>query len=399
MSGPGATPPPIPPEVLDEERERIRKQLEIERGKSRVLYEQAYQSYLHGISGRPQQQQGQAPTPVPEQEFLTKIRQAYADAYSLRAFRDVMKEVTEETGQPPQTMPSADNITTNLMKSGLPPQVVSQWVKGLDPEALGALIALSSNNPMLAMMSFAMTQRQGQQQLTIKDVIELNAALAKREAQPNVSLNIPELIKEVKAQPQGADPEKIVNATIGAIQTGMQIAGAGRSEEPKRVGILETLLQTPEGTKTARELGLIGGETPMMGIIAEMRKNDQAFQKDMQESQRRWDLRLEQMRSETAYKKAQLAEGRRRTELIAGTLRRVGGAIARGISEGIAEGEGKKAEGQKTEEATGEEAPQEYKCDCGATISVPPGTQPGAVVTCAKCGAQYEATAPSEAKK
>jgi len=399
MSTPvGASPPPVPPEALEEQREIVRRQLELERGKSRILYEQAYQAYLHGLSGRPQPSAGQqAPTPVPEQDFMKKIQNAYADAYALRAFRDVMKEVTEETGQPPQTMPSADNVTTSLMKSGLPPQAVSQWLKGMDPEALGALIAFSSNNPMLAMMSYAMSQRQGQQQLTIKDVIELNAALAKRETQPNINIDIPKLVEAVKAQPPAADPDKIVNATLGAIRTGMELAGAGRSEEPKQKGLLESLFASgPEGVKIAKEIGLIGGDASILQIVSQMRQNDQQFQERMRASDRTWDLRLQQLQADTAFKKAQLAESRRRTELIAGTLRRVGSSIARGISEGIAEGEGKKAEGKTAE---GEETPQEYKCECGAVITVPPGTQPGAIVTCAKCGAQYEATAPSGAKE
>jgi len=397
MSGLGAAPPPIPPEVLDEERERIRKQLELERGKSRVLYEKAYQAYLQGAAGVSQQGQPQA---VGEPEFMSKVKKAYEDAYALRAFRDVMEETTKPGRPMPQAMPSADNITTSLMKSGLPPEVVNQWLKSLDPEALGALIALSTQNPALSPIMFALSQRQGQQQLTIKDVIELNAALAKRETQPNINIDIPKLVEAVKAQPPGVDSEKLVNATITAIQTGMQMAGAGRSEEPRRVGILETLLQTPEGAKTAKELGLIGGDTPLMTIVAEMRKNDQQFQERMRSSDRAWELRLEEMRLRGNIERAKLAEGRRRTELLAGTLRRVGGAIARGIGEGISEeAEGKKAEGKAEEGAEGEgEGIQEYKCECGATISVPPGTQVGAVVKCAKCGAEYEATKP-EAQK
>lgn len=402
MSGMGAVPPPIPPEVLDEERERIRRQLEIERGKSRVLYEKAYQAYLRGVSPTEKEQ---AQT-VSEPDFYADIRKAYSQAYALRAFREVMDETSKPGLPAPQTIPSTDNVTTSLMKSGLPPQVVSQWVKSMDPEALGALIALSSNNPMLAMMSFAMSQRQGQQQLTIKDVIELNAALAKRETQPNISLNIPELIREVKSQPQGADPEKIVNATIGAIQTGMQLAApkGGGGESKPRLGILESLIaQGPEGMKIAKELGMIGGDAPYLQIMAEMRKNDQEFQKTMRSSDRAWQLRLEEMRLRGNIEKAKLMESRRRTDLIAGSLRRIGETIAQGVSEGLEPVEGKKTEGE-TEES---EDIKQYKCEgelpdgtkCGAMISVPPGTKPGAVVTCARCGAQYEATKPEEAQK
>jgi len=392
MSTPGAYPPPIPPEVLDEERERIRRQLEIERGKSRVLYEKAYQDYLRSVSHS--SEQGPAQTPVSEPDFFSQIRKAYGEAYALRAFRDVMEETTKPGRPAPQTMPSTDSVTTSLMKSGLPPQAINEWLKTLDPEALGALVALSSNNPMLAMMSFAMSQRGGQQQqLTIKDVIELNAALSKRTT-PDVSLDIPKLIEAVKSQPQGSDPEKIVDSTLKAIQTGMQLATPrGGGEEPRSKGILETILAQPDGAKVAKELGLIGGDTPILSIMAEMRKNDQVFQREMKESDRRWELRLEEMRLKSNIERAKLSEGRRRTELIAGSLRRIGAAVARGLAESAGpEGEGK-TEGEKEE-------PQTLQCsECGADISVPPETKPGALITCAKCGAQYEATAQEAPKK
>jgi len=393
----GGVPPPIPPEVLDEERDKIRKQLEIERGKSRVLYEKAYQDYLRSVSRS--SEQGPAQTPVSETDFYAQIRKAYGEAYALRAFRDVMEETTKPGHPAPQTMPSTDSVTTNLMKSGLPPQVVNEWLKTLEPEALGALVALSTQNPMLSPMLFAMSQRGGQQQLTTKDVIELFTALSKRDT-PNVSLDIPKLIEAVKSQPQGTDPEKIVNATLTAIQTGMQMAMPKGGGEPKqRMGILETLIaQGPEGTKVAKELGLIGGEAPYLQIMAEMRRNDQQFQERMKSSDRAWELRLEELRLRSNLERAKISEGRRRTELIAGSLRRIGAAVARGLVEGVGpEGEGKKAEGEG-EEAP--EAPKEFQCQgeingkpCGATISVPPEIKPGAIVTCAKCGAQYEAEA------
>jgi hypothetical protein len=393
MSGPGAVPPPIPPEVLDEERERIRKQLEIERGKSRVLYEKAYQSYLRGVSVQPTGEQTQ---PVSEPDYLAQVRRAYGDAYALRAFREVMDETTKPGRPAPQTMPSADNITTSLMKSGLPPQVVNEWLKTLDPEALGALVALSNQNPTLSPMLFALSQRGSQQQLTIKDVIELNAALSKRDIQPNISIDIPKLVEAVKAQPPAADPEKIVNATLTAIQTGMSLATpkGGGGEEHRPRGILEQILAQPDGAKVAKEIGLIGGDAPYLQIMAEMRKNDQQFQERMRTSDRAWDLRLEEMKLRSNIERAKMMEGRRRTELIAGSLRRIGAAVARGLAEGA----GPEGEGKKTEEGA-EEGPQETQCECGAAITIPPETKPGAIITCAKCGATYEATRPEAPKK
>ena len=388
MSGPGAVPPPIPPEILAEERDRIRQQLELEKGKSRVLYERAYQDYLMGITG----QRGKAKpahAAASETEFMATVKRAYADAYSLRAFRDVMEDVTGHGTQPaPETMPSSDNLTTALMKSGVPPEVVNKWLKTLDPEALGALIALGSQNqnPALAQLSYAMSQRGQKEGLTIKDVIELNSALAKTQGAPNISIDLPKLIDSVKAQPPSASPTEIANATITAIRTGMELASAGRSsEEPKQKGgVLETLLTTPEGIRTAREVGLIGGDSSMLTIVSEMRKNDQEFQKSMRESDRRFELRLEQMHAETALRRGQLHESRRRTDLIAGALQRVGKAVADGFSEGG--GEEKAADGRIPDSS----GLKQYKCECGAPIIVPPDAKVGGTVQCAKCGAVYE---------
>jgi hypothetical protein len=389
MSGLGATPPPLPPEVLEEEKQRIIKQLELERGKSRLLYERAYQDYLKGISRtstgeRSENQHGVAP----REEFYGRIRQAFEEAYALRAFREVMEDTTRHGTRPaPERMPSADSITTSLMKSGLPPEVVNNWLKKLDPEALGALIALNSNNPMLSQMAFAMNQRGNQQGLTVKDVIELNVALQKTQNQPNLNLDIPKLIETVRAQPQSASPKEIVDGTLEAIRTGIALASSGRRDEeerPERKGIFETLIQTPEGIKTAKELGLIGSDSSMMTVVAEMRKNDQDFQKTIRDSDRMWELRLEKLHAETAIKKAEIAESRRRTDMIGHSLQRVGGAIARAVA-GAGE-EGKTAEGKETEPGGVQVVP----CpECGAPITIPPDKVNG-VVKCAKCKAEFE---------
>jgi DNA-directed RNA polymerase subunit M/transcription elongation factor TFIIS len=391
MGAPGAVPPPIPPEVLDEEREKIRKQIEVERGKSRVLYEQAYQAYLRGVSHVPSGSEGEpAEAAVGQSDFYNQIRKAYSDAYSLRAFREIMEEATDHGAKPaPAVMPSSDNITTSLMRSGLPPTVVNSWLKGLDPEALGALIALSSNNPQLAMMAFAMNQRNTQQQqgLTIKDVIELNAALQKGSNAPDVSLNIPELIKAVKEQPPQASVTDIVNSTLETLKAGMALAGSGRSEreESQHGGLLENLLKTPEGIKAAKEIGLIGGDASVLAIVKEMRANDQQFQTQQKESDRRWDLRLAQLQGEQELRKAQIKESGRRTDLLAGGLQRIGGAIARAVAQSGPEG--KTAEGKRAGAGVLSQTPCS---ECGASITIPPSIKPGDVVKCAKCGSQFE---------
>jgi DNA-directed RNA polymerase subunit RPC12/RpoP len=400
VSGIGATPPPLPPEVLQEERDRIRQQLELERGKSRILYEKAYQDYLVGQTGAHGKTKSAATVSHPD--FMDVIKKAYTDAIALRAFRDVMDD-TMGRGETPaaESIPSSDNLMTTLMKSGVPPQIVNQWLKNLDPEALGALIAFSSQgqNPGLSQLAFAVSQRGGQKDsLTIKDVIELNQALSKTQGAPNINLDIPKLIEAVRAAPAAASPSEIMETTLKAIQTGMQLVTPGKSEEPKAKGLLEELLRTPEGIKTAKEIGLIGSDASMMTIIAEMRKNDQAFEERRIESDKKWQLRLEQLHAETSIKKHQIVESRRRTNMIGSALQRIGTAVAKGMTEGgEEEAEGKAATGGRIPDNSGI---KQYKCEgCGSLITVPPDAQIGANVTCAKCGAVYEVMPETAASK
>lgn len=397
MSIPGAVPPPIPPEVLDEEREKLRKQLEIERGKSRVLYERAYQSYLTGID---RSSEGAAKTEeaATKPEFLDKIANAYQQAYALRAFRDVMEEAGPRgasTLEPEKTAPS-NRIVENLIRSGMSPTVVNSWLKGLDPEALGAIIALSSDNPNLALSTFAMSQHGTRDQLTVKDVIELNAALNKSQNAPNVQLNLAELIREVKAQPPSASTADVMGTVIEAIKTGVSLASAGRSEEkPPAKGVFETLIQTPEGIKTAKELGLIGGDATQLQILTQMRKNDQEWQERTRESDRKWDLRREQIQAEHELKLEQIRESRHRTDMIGNSLKKIGEAVADGIAAGAEETEGKAAAEEATEETEGKL--RQLKCsECGAPIIIPPEAKIGSTVTCPKCNAEFELTTPSK---
>lgn len=391
----GGQPPPIPPEVLAEERDKIRQQLDLERSKSRLLYERAYQGYLLGQTE--QRGKGRPAAAASESDMMSRIKKAYADAIELRAFRDVMEDTMDHGATPAaETLPGNDNLMTNLMRSGVDPRIVNQWLKSLDPEALGALIAFSSQNqnPALSQMAYAMSQRgQKQEGLTIKDIIELNTALSKTTGQPNISIDLPKLIESVKAAPATASPSEIMETTLKAITTGMAMVSGGKSEKSEPKGVLEGLLSTPDGVKIAKEAGLIGGDTNMMNIVAEMRKNDQAFQAQQVEMDRRFQLRLEAMHAETSLKKRQIIESRRRTDMIGGALQRIGKAVADGFAEGGGE-EGKAAHGQVSEKSM----LQTYTCECGAPIIVPPNVKPGESVKCAKCGAVYDVT-PQEPTK
>ena len=101
-------------------------------------------------------------------------------------------------------------------------------------------------------------------------------------------------------------------------------------------------------------------------------------------------IRLKQMDRDENYRFAELGEKRRRNDILASGFKRIGRAVARGLTEG---GE----EEEEEEEIGGQRKPSRkkvkvYRCsECGAKISVPPGLKPGDAVKCAKCGAEYVA--------
>ena len=293
----------------------------------------------------------------------------------------------EEETEGPMTTKA---LVTTLIQGGSDPKVVSEWLKGLDPQALGSLIALQSNNPALAAMAFGMGQRG--QQLTTKDVIELNKAMREGGAgQPQITIDLAELIKAVRDTPGGAvSPKEIVDSTINAIKTGITLATpTGKKPE----SWFDKLMSTPEGVETAQKIGLFGGSPEFLRIQKEIRAADRQFLKESKEGDRRWQLRLQEYRDESRRRWAEVQEKRRRTQIAEGALKRVGRAVARAVSEAEEEEEFGEEEGKPAKKKRASKVKQ-YECEeCGAVISVPLGIKPGATVTCASCGAVYEAEA------
>ncbi len=113
-----------------------------------------------------------------------------------------------------------------------------------------------------------------------------------------------------------------------------------------------------------------------------MRKTDKAF-----------ILALKRLELDTTVKGAELEEQRRRTDILGGGFKRIGRAIGKAL-----EGNG---EDEFEEEQPSRKKPSKkvtvYKCsECASPISVPPNTEPGAEVACAKCGAKFEAVDPGK---
>ena len=297
-------------------------------------------------------------------------------------------------GTPNEGAPlTSGSVVATLIKGGVEPKVANEWLESLSPEALGALIALQSNNPTLAMMAFAMGQQRGQP-ITVKDVIELNKVQRESGIQPNITLDIAKIIEAVtsagKAGPE-INPKEIVDSTVEAIKTGIQLAPKPAAKEESW---FEKLMGTPEGVGTAKDIGLLGGNIETLKIMKEMKESDRKFLREMKESDRRFQMQLARMRVEERRKWAEMQEGRKRTEIIGGALKRVGSAIARAVSE-TEEEEGEEKE--ETKPAKKEGKVKGYACsECGATISIPPDAKVGSYVECAKCGERYELTSSHE---
>jgi DNA-directed RNA polymerase subunit RPC12/RpoP len=294
-----------------------------------------------------------------------------------------------------QTAPmTTGGLAATLIQSGADPEKVNEFLKKLDPQALGALIALSSNNPALAMMAFAMNQ-QRTEPLTVKDVIAISKELHREGVQPNINIDVAKLVEAAKGQPQGVDVTEMTKAIVEAIKTGIEVAKTASPKAEREESWLEKLLSTPEGIKTAKELGLFGGAQNIeyLKLLKEMKESDRRFAREMKESDRRFELLLKKMEEEKEQRKMKAALERRKTEMISGALQRIGRAIARGLSEaGEAEAPeegGTVVEGKAAPKAKGKSV-YTYKCeDCGAPISVPADAKKGSKIVCAKCGAQF----------
>jgi DNA-directed RNA polymerase subunit RPC12/RpoP len=289
---------------------------------------------------------------------------------------------------------TAGTLAATLIQSGASPEKVNEFLKKLDPEALGALIALSSNNPALALMAFAMGQRKSEP-LTVKDVIEISREMRSQGVQPNINIDVAKLVEAAKSQPQGADVTEVTKALIEAIKTGIEIGKtAGKPEREQ--SWLEKLLSSPEGIRTAKELGLFGGTQNIeyLKLLKEIKESDRRFEREMKESDRRFQLLLKKMEEEKELRRQKAQLERQKSELISGALKRIGMAVARGLSEagegGAETGEVSGAEAKKAQPKAEGKNVRTYTCeDCGSTISVPANMKKGSKVVCAKCGAEY----------
>jgi len=302
-------------------------------------------------------------------------------------------EKDEEQAQPEQGTPmTTSSLITNLITSGVDPKVANEWLKTLDPQAMGALIALQSNNPALSMLAFGMTSQKKGEGLTVKDVVELNKAMASSGG-PDIKIDVAELVKAAsgaaKPSESGVSAKEIVDSTLTAVQTGIALASGGKEKEESW---FDKLMSTPEGLESAQKIGLFGGNPDYLRLQKEIREADRKFMREMKSDDRRWELQLQKMRDESRSMWAEAQERKRRTDLMASGLKRVGAAIARAVSEGEEEGE-EVEEAKPAKRGKKESKIRQYECsECGSPISVPPSVKVGDSIQCASCGASFEVT-------
>jgi len=209
----------------------------------------------------------------------------------------------------------------------------------------------------------------------------------------NVALNTAEKIAEIGKGKGGggdgknyslADVSEFVSAKVDVKISELkglvtQALNKGNTKSPDVVDAIKQL----------KELGVIqtggGGSgqttTEMLNIQKEMRKTDKAFL-----------LALKKLELETTVKGAELEEQRRRTDILGSGFKRIGRAIGKALEDG--DGEEEFGVEQPRRKKTSKKVTV-YKCsECGSPISVPPDTNPGTEVACAKCGAKFEAVDP-----
>lgn len=238
-------------------------------------------------------------------------------------------------------------IVASLVKSGLTPEQVNEFLGKLSPEALATMAALSSNNPILPMMMFLASQssKQSSQPLTARDIVEINKSI---------------------------------------LETGKVLASGGK-EEPSWTKVLE-ILQNLYSQNLQRQIDELKSSIKQEGLWDRIMGDDAVWKRlesliKGREMTPEALIQLEKLRHEhdLALKNLELQILRLQEEMSA---RRERGAqlekVIKSIGEAVVEGTG----GGKEEELSYPEA----KCpNCGSPIPIT-----GEVVTCLKCGKKYK---------
>lgn len=271
---------------------------------------------------------------------------------------EIAKYKGEAHSQPHQSgSPSspAAVIISELVRQGVKPEQVDEFLKKLSPEALAALSSLSASNPYLPFFVYMISQAKGSQSITAKDVVDLSKSLveAAKEFGPKGGESaMKELVDYLK--------ERVSKLEDSMSKRGLSLGDIidGALEDEKKLELLRKILGP----------------------------SDPELQLKLEELRHRRMIDLYNLKLRYLELKRDMMEARRKRKMMADAFKRVLRAAARALEE----------EGARAEEATSKpveakrpgQSVVHLKCEgCGAEFPVAPDAK---AVACPKCGAKYE---------
>jgi DNA-directed RNA polymerase subunit RPC12/RpoP len=199
-------------------------------------------------------------------------------------------------------------LLSTLIKSGVSPDQANQFLTNMTPEALNTLMTLtaSSGNPYLPMFMFMAAQsRGGAQQVTVKDVVEMNKSLV-------------DIAKDISQSQKGSDTSDVFSTIFNKFLE-ILLEDRQRAMQPQP-GFWDQVMENTDKFQQLARLVNPGQMTPELQVkLEEMR---QAHEREM----KRFDLELLKLRSE-------MVEKRRRAKLISEGLKRLSGYASEGMAQ------------------------------------------------------------------
>lgn len=303
-------------------------------------------------------------------ERKKELRKLKLEREMLKMKADVERlrqEIQQYGGDNPAKMTSKKGeliggLLASLVASGIPPEKADEFLKSLSPEAVATLSAITQDNPWAPVLMFyaAMGRSGGAQSLTPKDVVEINKAtyeLAEKLGGGSKSMDrLIEALTTLYGKLVSDKIDKLADAVIA-----------------QKKSALEEILEDEKKLRLLRDL--FGGSSA-----------DPRIQIELEKLRQEHELRMKQLELEMKKFEADVLKEKQRQATFAAGLRKIGEAIASGISEAqITPSTGltyrptqPKSEAEKVV----------VKCsECGADMVISPGE---AEVKCPKCGAEYE---------
>ncbi|MEM0113000.1 MAG: hypothetical protein QW253_00175 [Metallosphaera sp.] len=257
---------------------------------------------------------------------------------------------------------SSENLIASLIKSGVEPERVNEWLSKLDKNALSVLLSLSSGNPASTIIPYLIANKgeeKGNPTLketieAVKDIYDITDKMSdksKGKEGEGITTQILSIMKDMY--------EKLISDKLDKIAEKI----ADKTESKK--SFLEIMLEDPDKFSKLKELF---GSSINPQVQIELKKLDLEIKK--------MELDLKRQLLEMKRKDR---ESRRKAALLVSSLKKIGEAIAEGIEESKRELRFGKLEYVGTNEV-------EISCPKDGTILK---GMPGQNVMCDKCKTVY----------